>query len=423
MKQRLHRRLMSAFVAVALVVSALFGVFAMGLHYTIEQHFFERMLSDEAQRQQQHFVRYSRYAPTQNPALAMYPDNSSLPADLARVLTLTPGQHEVAGEAGRFYKVLAINGDAAAPWLVADTSRFFVVRPMRTLLQGWMLAWLAVLVGLSLAVGWWLARYMSAPLALLASRVASATPETLQQPAQPLAQGLRDDEVGAVAQRFDELMARTRELIAREQAFTRDASHELRTPLTVLRMAIQRLQAEPTLQPALRQQLAPMLAATDWMTQTLETLLLLAREAPPPPPAPVALLPLAERWVVAHAAWLDQQPLTLALQLQRGDVLWLPAPVLQLVIASLLGNAFTHGQAGGTVCVDFKQQRLNVRNPSDALPNGAGDEFVKGQASTGLGLGLSIVRRLLQRHGGELHIRHEGGHTCISVSGGAAAVS
>jgi signal transduction histidine kinase len=86
------------------------------------------------------------------------------------------------------------------------------------------------------------------------------------------------------------------------------------------------------------------------------------------------------------------------------------------VVASLLANAFAHGQPSGVVRVDFDARQLNVSNPSLALPEGVGEAFVKGPDSAGQGLGLSIVRRLLQRHGGELHIGHQDGRTRLSVS-------
>jgi signal transduction histidine kinase len=413
LKQRLHRRLAGAFAAIALGVSALFGLFALGLQYTIEQDFFDAMLSDEASRQQDHFAKHGRWVEPQNRIVELYVDRSSLPADLARVLASDPGRSEVEGDSGRHYKVRRLHGDEAAPWLVVEVSRQPATRPMRQLLQGWLLAWAAVMVGLSLAVGWWLARYISAPLELLARRVAQATPEQLPD---SLARGLRDDEVGAVALRFDALIARTREFIAREQAFSRDASHELRTPLSVLHMALERMRAESELPQKARQQLGPMLAAVELMTQAVNTLLLLAREGDDLASTQVALLPLVERWVLAHAAWLDEQPLSLELDLSREDALCLPAPVLQIALSGLLGNAFAHGRSGGRVHVGFDAGSLKVCNPSSELPDDVGDEFVKGAASSGTGLGLSILRRLLQRHGAELRISHQHGLTCVSVS-------
>jgi signal transduction histidine kinase len=415
MRYRLHRRLMLALATFTLAVSALFGLFAMAFVYTVEDRFFERLLANEAARQQAHFAAHGRWADTGSEFITLHTGHASLPPDLAPLLGREPRRREAAGAAGRHYHMLPLQQAGRPPWLVAEVSQQLIVRPMRQDLLQWLIGWGLAMVALALGLAWWLARRVSAPLEHLADRVTDAVPEHLPQ---RLAQGARDDEVGAVARGFDVLLDRVRAFIAREQAFTRDVSHELRTPLAVLRMTIERLQADPQLQPAARRQLATMQAATLLMEQTVTTLLLLAREgeaAPGQPAEPVALLPLVERWVVAHAQWLDHQPLTLDLQLQRGDALALPAPVLQLAIASLLGNAFAHGEPGGHVSMRLEGGALRISNPSAQMPPRAGEAFVKGPVSEGFGLGLSIVRRLLEQHGGRLEIEHHDGRTCVTV--------
>ena len=46
---------------------------------------------------------------------------------------------------------------------------------------------------------------------------------------------LPDDEVGRLAQTFDEMIARLDNAFKRQRQFTADASHELRTPLTIIK--------------------------------------------------------------------------------------------------------------------------------------------------------------------------------------------
>jgi signal transduction histidine kinase len=142
------------------------------------------------------------------------------------------------------------------------------------------------------------------------------------------------------------------------------------------------------------------------MQQTVSTLLALAREqerAAGKTHAPVAVLPLLEQWVMAHAEWLDRQSLSLDVQLDRQAQLCLPAPVLQLVLASLLGNAFAHGRAGGQVRVRFEGQALCITNPDAELPQ------------AGHGFGLGIVQRLLDAAGGRLELEQQAGSTCARV--------
>jgi signal transduction histidine kinase len=399
----LHRRWMLALALFTLVVTALFGLFAMVFVYTVEDRFLERLLNQEAAAQQAHRQAHGRWGKTGADFIVLHESAASLPAEVAEVLAQEPSRREVAGRDGRHYHLLALEQSGRAPWLVAEVSQQLIVRPIRTELLTWLAGWGLAMVALALVLGWALARRVSAPLETLASRVAAASPG--QHPA-PVAQGLGQDEVGAVARAFDALLARTHAFIAREQAFTRDASHELRTPLAVLLLGIEKLQTDPALTPAAQSTLATLQASTLWMQQTVSTLLALAREeerAAGHTHAPVAVLPLLEQWVMAHAAWLDRQHLSLDVQLDRQAQLRLPAPVLQLVLASLLGNAFAHGRAGGQVRVCFEGQALCISNPAAEVPQ------------AGHGFGLGIVQRLLDAAGGRLELQQQAGSIVARV--------
>jgi signal transduction histidine kinase len=91
----------------------------------------------------------------------------------------------------------------------------------------------------------------------------------------------------------------------------------------------------------------------------------------------------------------------------------LPEPVLRIVLGTLLVNAFAHGAPNSVVSIDLAGGRLRIRNASDDLPSDFEEPFVKGGSSTGSGLGLSIARRLLERHGGTLEVIHR--HGCTSA--------
>lgn len=416
MKQPLRRRLMAALAAFTLGVSALFGLLAMGFVYTVEDRFLERGLHVEAQRQRSHFAARGEWQPPVGEGVTLHTQVASLPDDLRAQIVAEPRRREAPGEEGRHYHLLALQQPGAPPWLVVEVSRQLIVRPIRNELLGLLLGGGLALVAVSLLLAHALARRISAPLEQLSARVVGAPPGQLPQ---RLAAGLRDDEIGALARAFDALLDRTRAFIDREQAFTRDASHELRTPLSVLQLAIERLQAEATLAPAARLQLAPMLAATQLMTQTVQTLLLLAREGEvgAAPSMPTPMLPLAEQWVLAHADWLDAQGMTLDLAaLPRQAAMDIPAPVLQLALSSLLANAVAHGRRGGCIEVRAEAAGLVVRNPSAPLPASAGELPAKGEASSGFGLGLAIVQRLLQAHRSALSLGHDEGVTWACIA-------
>ncbi|KPF43187.1 hypothetical protein IP87_16315, partial [beta proteobacterium AAP121] len=325
----------------------------------------------------------------------------------------------------RHYHLLPLETAGRPPWLVAEVSQQLVVRPIRGELLGWLAGWGLAMVALALGLGWWLARRVSGPLESLARRVATAVPAPQARAEATPSGGARPapdpvgDEVAELARAFDALLARTHDFIAREQAFTREASHELRTPLAVLQLGLQRLQADAKLPADAQATLGTLYAATQWMQQTVEALLALARETErgAMAHAPVALLPLLEQWVLAHAAWLDTQALTLDIQLDRHARLALPAPVLQLVVASLLGNAFTHGRAGGCVTVAFDGQALCIENPGAGSESDNNSDSEPGEDAprSGHGFGLALVQRLLGASGGQLQFEQAEGRTRARV--------
>jgi len=409
---------MLAFTGYALAVSALFGLFAMLFVYAVEDEFFAGALRQEMQRQQVHRSVHGAWATPALDFIRVYRDRAELPADLARSLATRPRDREHAGDAGRHYHLQPLGTDGA--WLVVEVSGQLVVRPMRQRLLTWLGLGGGVVAALALALGAWLAWRSSAPLASLADRVARSRPEQLPLdlagPPQPT-----EDEVGRLARHLAALNQRTRDFIAREQAFTRDAGHELRTPLAVLGMACEALRRSST--PAQQATLATMDAAIRQLQQTVELLLALAREDAAAPAPELYLLPQIEQLVLAHAPLLDRRGIRLQIDVPAALTRPWPPALAQLLLANLLANAVTHASSP-QIGITADGQRISFSNPSAPPPpqllqaDGAGrDAGLKGEASAGLGLGLSIVRRLAERQGLKLELAHEHGVTRVSLVG------
>jgi signal transduction histidine kinase len=419
-RPRLQRRLMLAFSGYALAVCALFGLFAMALAYAVEDEFFNSVLRQEAQRQRAHHARTGDWTTPAPDFVRLVRRPSELPADLARARAAadSPDQREFAGADGRHYHLLPLGpGDGL---LVAEVSGQLVVRPLRDRLLTWLALWGGGATLLALGLGAWLAWRSSAPLARLADRVAQSRPEELPTDLAGPPQA-HEDEVARLARHLAALNRRTRDFIAREQAFTRDASHELRTPLTVLGMACAELQRSAT--PAQQPALASMDAAILQLQQTVELLLALAREETQPPGGAQPLLPQIEQVVLAHAPLLDRHGIELQVDVPPALTRRWPPALTRLLLANLLANALAH-RGAPQIRIEADARRLSLVNasiaPPPALlqPGAAGREAgIKGEASAGLGLGLSIVRRLAERHGLRLELAHEAGVTRVSLVG------
>ncbi len=415
-RPRLQRRLMGVLAGYALLVGVLFGGLAMLFVYAVEDQFFATTLRAEAERQRLHRSTHGTWTAPALPFVSLYALGQGLPADLARQRAAQPRENELEGDGGRHFHLLRLDTDGSL--LVAEVSQQLVVRPLRQTLLTWLLASGLAALLLALLLGAWLARRTSAPLARLAQAVAASRPDALPG---SLVQGLAHDEVGELARHLDALHQRTREFIAREQAFTADASHELRTPLAVLGLAIERLRQQAP--PAQQTVMASMQAALWQLQQTVELLLALAREAPIQAPAPEQpLLPVLEQTLLAHAPRLEQQGVQIELAVSPRITRRWPAALTQLLVANLLANALAHTRSPH-IRIEADAHRLSLCNASHAPPaallaDGAAGRQpgLKGPDSSGQGLGLSIVRRLAERQGLRLTLSHERGQTCATLS-------
>ena len=144
------------------------------------------------------------------------------------------------------------------------------------------------------------------------------------------------------------------------------------------------------------------------MLMASSTLLLaLAREQESPAAASdTTVLPVLERVVVEQSPWLEGKPVEVSVNVATDLGSALPAPVLQVLLANLVGNAFAHTRAG-RIAITGDGDALRIANPGGAVGEHDFAPFAKGEESTGFGLGLSIVRRLCERHAIDLRFEQE----------------
>jgi PAS domain S-box-containing protein len=116
------------------------------------------------------------------------------------------------------------------------------------------------------------------------------------------------------------------------------------------------------------------------------------------------------------AAWPDRY---IAFDVDgRADGVW-DADRLAQVVSNLVGNALEHGAQDAPVMLRCEEQDtwlvLEVHNPGSPIPapqlatlfdpfRQAGTAREKGRRRGGLGLGLFIVREIVQAHGGSVHV-------------------
>lgn len=241
------------------------------------------------------------------------------------------------------------------------------------------------------------------PLSQLASRVSAVAP----------GEGGRVDlhtglgEIDLLSERFDDLVARFEEALAREKRFSAQASHELRTPLTVARGEVEELRKRFGDEGAARA-----LRALDRLTALVEALLWFARTQGRLDDDRMDVVNLAD---VVRSQLLEAQRTQQKRQLfsrlpdealVRGD-----EHLITRAAANLLDNALKHGdQTPITVEIerDAEVAVLTIAN-GGRLSEGLRDDiflpFVRGgNAADGFGLGLPFARAVARAHGGDVQI-------------------
>lgn len=199
----------------------------------------------------------------------------------------------------------------------------------------------------------------------------------------------------------------------RQRQLVADAGHELRTPLTSLRTNIDLLtQATHTSGRSLSDQqrdelLADVQAQVDELTTLVGDLVELARDEPMRrDPEPVDLQDLLENAV--QRAQLRAPDLAFDVRGEPWLVVGEP-PLLERAVLNLLDNAAKWSPDGGTVTVRLEEGQLTVRDEGpgiseEDLPHVFDRFYRSAEARTqpGSGLGLSIVKRAAERHGGSV---------------------
>jgi signal transduction histidine kinase len=231
------------------------------------------------------------------------------------------------------------------------------------------------------------------------------------------------DEVGALARSFNRAAERIEELVRSHRSLLANASHELRSPLARMKMAFSMLdEAQPALRDKLKREIETNIAELDALVE--EVLLASRLEAgqQQSPPDRVDLLGLAAEEAARSGAELDIQSGVDSFHAVGEERL------LRRALRNLLENAKRYG--GGEALLELRrvdgariELRVCDRGPGvpDEMRERIFEPFFRlpghAEQAGGVGLGLSLVRQIAERHGGRVVCEpREGGGSCFVLS-------
>lgn len=274
-----------------------------------------------------------------------------------------------------------------------------------------------LIVGLALYISLVAVRKITRPLSNLQTELESRTPDNLQ----PITLTESVPEVTAVTTAINQLVSRLNLTLDRERLFTADVAHELRTPLAGLRLHLELMAKVHHVE------VSQLLQRLDQMTNSISQLLQLARVGQSFSAGSYQRV-LLKKDVVEPIrceleSMLEQRQQTLELSFPDGDdnkdvVVSGDATLLRVVLRNLVENAHRYSPAGSKVKIAVQAGTTPVMAVEDEGPGI--DEAKSGELSKafvrmdsrygGIGLGLSIVTRIVQLHEAQffLHNRQPG---------------
>jgi signal transduction histidine kinase len=281
---------------------------------------------------------------------------------------------------------------------------------------------LAVMVVVSLVLGWLIAGRFLRPLRTITATARDISASNLHR---RLGLNGRRDEFTDLTETLNDLFGRLEASFDSQRHFVANASHELRTPLTAERALLQVALADPTATAeTLRATCRDVLALGKQQERLIEALLTLASgEQGIEDRVPFDLAEIAGNVVRDRLDEARRRRLTIMSTLDTAATTGDPSLVASLVV-NLVDNALRHNIAGGRISIATASEpewaSISVRNTGTVVPPDELDRLFQPfqqlggervRHTDGHGLGLAIVRAIASAHGATVvpGTRPEGG--------------
>ncbi len=201
--------------------------------------------------------------------------------------------------------------------------------------------------------------------------------------------------------------------------FIANVSHEIKTPLSVIRSYASALQKDNLTEAERRECAATIAAASENLSTLISNILRLNKlenQGSAPHAAPHDLTRQLSDCALAHEAQWEAKDIDFDAQLEERVMILADESMLEIVFNNLIANAIKFTEPGGRVVLrqenDGEDVVVTVSDTgcgmSEETVHRIFDKFYQGDTShsgEGNGLGLALVKRVLQISGGSIDVR------------------
>jgi signal transduction histidine kinase len=310
----------------------------------------------------------------------------------------------------------------------ADVASIEAAVNYRTLetMRTYSFAGMGALLLVSLGTGWWLSGRALRPVRRIAATAQDITATDLSR---RIAMPGPRDELHTLADTVDDMLDRLDGAFSAQRQLVDDASHELRNPLAVIQANVDAVLSQDDVTPDSRAQATAIVGrAIQRMTRLVEDLLASARRSSPAfADTAVDLAAITDEAAEEYALIAADRELRLIRRLAPGPQTVGDASALRRAVDNLLSNAvrlapgrselvLAVGSRGGWAWIAVRDSGPGIAaDDTDRVFDRffrTGRVRPRGEPSTGerrAGLGLAIVRQIVESHGGQVALHSEVG--------------
>lgn len=225
------------------------------------------------------------------------------------------------------------------------------------------------------------------------------------------------DELAQLAETFNRMFERLQKNFESEREFTSNASHELRTPVAIIRAQCEYAIENVKDPDELWEVITAVQKQSYRMSRMLETLLVLTRIEQKSEYYPTCEENISEivRMVCVEWQMKSEKNITLYSEIMPDIQRPLNGELLTLLINNLLQNAYRYGKENGNIYVKLtkEEEKAVIRVRDDGIGISQSDlsriwerfyRADKSRSKKGLGLGLSLVKQIVEYYGGSVTV-------------------